>query len=182
MDPIRNKMLHHCYYYYSQMDLQTWIQHSYETNGSEPCWMSCYLSSPEIQVNKDKSCCCGYLHDSLWKITRIPPTHHIEICLVIPLLLYILRDFKTIWKKGKMQQGPGFIFSYLYYEIEQLEDQVHCRIFLLFIYFFPQFYLSNLWVCSGLAKCSKMVWWRAENSHVFITKKRREWVMMEKNK
>lgn len=102
MDPIRNKMLHHCYYYYSQMDLQTWIQHSYETNGSEPCWMSCYLSSPEIQVNKDKSCCCGYLHDSLWKITRIPPTHHIiEICLVIPLLLYILRDFKTYGKRGK---------------------------------------------------------------------------------
>lgn len=148
MDPIRNKMLHHCYYYYSQMDLQTWIQHSYETNGSEPCWMSCYLSSPEIQVNKDKSCCCGYLHDSLWKITRIPPTHHIiEICLVIPLLLYILRDFKTIWKKGKMQQGPGFIFSYLYYEIEQLEDQVHCRIFLLFIYFFP----SSIYLIYGSA-------------------------------
>lgn len=148
MDPIRNKMLHHCYYYYSQIDLQTWIQHSYETNGSEPCWMSCYLSSPEIQVNKDKSCCCGYLHDRLWKITRIPPTHHIiEICLVIPLLLYILRDFKTIWKKGKMQQGPGFIFSYLYYEIEQLEDQVHCRIFLLFIYFSP----SSIYLIYGSA-------------------------------
>lgn len=149
MDPIRNKMLHHCYYYYSQIDLQTWIQHSYETNGSEPCWMSCYLSSPEIQVNKDKSCCCGYLHDRLWKITRIPPTHHIiEICLVIPLLLYILWDFKTIWKKGKMQQGPGFIFSYLYYEIEQLEDQVHCRIFLLFIYFFSP---SSIYLIYGSA-------------------------------
>lgn len=85
-----------------------------------------------------------------------------------------------------MQQGPGFIFSYLYYGTEQLEDQVHCHIFLfvrfLFIYFFPQFYLSNLWVCSGLAKCSKMVWWRAENSHVFHHKERKEWVMMEKNK
>lgn len=148
MDPIRNKMLHHCYYYYSQMDLQTWIQHSYETNGSEPCWMSCYLSSPEIQVNKDKSCCCGYLHDSLWKITRIPPTHHIiEICLVIPLLLYILRDFKTIWKKGKMQQGPGFIFSYLYLRLSNWRTRFTVVSFYYSFIFFP----SSIYLIYGSA-------------------------------
>lgn len=48
-----------------------------------------------------------------------------------------------------MQRGPagiGFIFSYLYYGTEQLEDQVHCRIFFICAIFIHLFFPPVLFI------------------------------------